>query len=67
VKNVLELSPRERDILPLIVLGKSNREIGDALGIKETTVKFYLKELFKLAGVKNRTALALWARRGGHA
>jgi DNA-binding CsgD family transcriptional regulator len=66
VKNVLELSPRERDILPLIVLGKSNREIGDALGIKTGTVKFYLKELFKLAGVKNRTQLALWARREGH-
>jgi two-component system nitrate/nitrite response regulator NarL len=65
VKNALELSPRERDILPYIVLGKSNREIGDALGIKETTVKFYMKELFKLAHVESRTQLALWARRGG--
>jgi DNA-binding NarL/FixJ family response regulator len=65
VKNALELSPRERDILPLVIEGLSNREIGDALGIRESTVKFYLKELFKLAHVKNRTQLALWARRGG--
>lgn len=67
MKNALQLSNRERDILPLIVQGMSNREIGETLGIQETTVKFYLKELFKLAHVKNRTQLALWARREGHA
>jgi len=65
MKNALQLSRRERDVLPHVILGKTNREIGDALGIKEGTVKFYLKELFKLAHVKNRTQLALWVRRSG--
>jgi LuxR family maltose regulon positive regulatory protein len=65
MKNALQMSRRERDVLPHVILGKTNREIGDALGITEGTVKFYLKELFKLAHVKNRTQLAIWAKRAG--
>lgn len=40
------LTQREHDVLELVKRRFSNREIGDALGIKETTVKFHVGNIF---------------------
>ena len=50
------LSPRELDVLRGLVLGRSNAEIGTALGIAESTVKRHLLKVFLKLGVGSRTA-----------
>jgi tripartite-type tricarboxylate transporter receptor subunit TctC len=54
------LTPREREIVDLISLGLSNKEIGRQLNLHEGTVKVHLHNIFTKTGVSNRTALALW-------
>jgi len=60
-----KLTEREEQILKLLALGKSNRAIGQALHITESTVKSHLKSLFvKLDATSRAEAIALAARRG---
>jgi len=59
------LTEREVQILKLLAEGKSNRAIGQALFITESTVKSHLKSLFVKLDVTSRAeAIALAARRG---
>lgn len=59
------LTGREEQILKLLADGKSNRAIGQALFITESTVKSHLKSLFVKLDVTSRAeAVALAARRG---
>lgn len=53
------LTPRETDVLFWIVQGKSNVEISDVLGLKVSTVKGYVFEVFNKLGVSNRHAAIL--------
>jgi DNA-binding NarL/FixJ family response regulator len=48
-------------VLHLLVAGHSNREIGNALGIEERTVKMHVAKLMRKAGVTNRIALSVHA------
>ncbi|HEX2257231.1 MAG TPA: response regulator transcription factor [Afifellaceae bacterium] len=52
------LTPRQRDVLQLIVAGKSNKEIARGLKLGEGTVKVHLAALFRNLGVNNRAAAA---------
>ena len=52
---------REREVLRLLVAGRSNREIADELGIIERTVKAYVAQLLRKVGVTNRIALSVHA------
>ncbi|HZE57287.1 MAG TPA: response regulator transcription factor [Chthoniobacterales bacterium] len=59
------LSEREIDVLKLMALGKSNKEIGSALFISEGTVKSHVKSIFAKLNVISRTeAVANATRRG---
>jgi two-component system, NarL family, nitrate/nitrite response regulator NarL len=58
-----DLNERENQILDLLSNGASNRDIGVALDLSETTVKQYTSRLFKKLGVKNRTEAALLGRK----
>jgi len=49
-----ELTPRQRQVLQLLIDGKSNKEISSALGVAEGTVKMHLASLFRTLRVKNR-------------
>lgn len=60
-----QLSPREREILPLVAQGKDNREIGRILFISEKTAKNYVTSIRKKLGLKNRTQIALFALKEG--
>ncbi len=51
-----ELSVRELDVLKLLAEGKSNKIIGDQLGIAEGTVKTHVKSLLNKLAVPGRTA-----------
>lgn len=52
-----ELSPREIEVLPLIMQGHSNSEIAGILFISENTVKFHVKNILKKSNCANRTEL----------
>jgi DNA-binding NarL/FixJ family response regulator len=52
---------REREVLEFLVGGRSNKEIGAALGIEERTVKAHISKLMQKNGVKNRLALSVHA------
>lgn len=59
------LSEREREIVRLLVLGESNKQIGDALGITELTVKSHMKNILAKLQVRDRTeAVTVALRRG---
>ena len=62
------LSGREQEIVGGLVAGRSNKEIGDALGIKTATVHVYLSRVYRKLEVHNRkqvVAKALGTWRGG--
>lgn len=50
------LSPREVEILDCLVMGRSNREIGDALFITEQTVKNHLTSVLRKLAVDDRVS-----------
>ena len=56
-----KITEREREVLKLLVAGRSNKEIGDALGIEERTVKAHVSQLMRKVGVQNRIALSVYA------
>jgi DNA-binding NarL/FixJ family response regulator len=61
----VQLTPRELSTLRLMADGKSNKEIGNDLGISERTVKTHLGHLFEKLGVTSRTeAVKVATRRG---
>lgn len=59
------LSPRELDVLRLIVIGKRNKEIADALDITEGTVKIHVSSVLCKLGVSDRTEAATAALQRG--
>jgi DNA-binding NarL/FixJ family response regulator len=59
----IELSPRETEVLRLVVDGLLNKQIATRLGITERTVKAHLTSVFQRIGVSDRTQAALWAQR----
>ena len=56
-----ELSEREREVLELLVTGKTNKEIADALVIAENTVKTYLANILAKLHLQNRIQAAVYA------
>jgi DNA-binding NarL/FixJ family response regulator len=60
---VRELTPRELDVLRLVVEGKTNAEVGLALGISEKTVEKHMDAIFKKMGVVSRVEAAVMAVR----
>ena len=59
------LTPRERDVLKLIVSGLGNKQIAGRLSLSAGTVKGYVSEIFEKLGVSDRTQAALLAVRHG--
>lgn len=59
----LGLTPRQIDVLDLLVKGRNNREIGVLLGLTEGTVKIHVTALLKALGVKSRSEAIVAARR----
>ena len=59
------LTPREIDVLRLIVEGRSSREIADALFLSHRTVSTHVSSIFNKLGVNSRSAAAAYAVRDG--
>ncbi len=54
------LTPKELQIVALIVQGCKNKEIAERLGTKEQVVKNYLRSIYDKSGVGDRLELALF-------
>ena len=52
---------REEEVLQQLILARSNREIAEALRIREQTVKSYVARLMRKVGVDNRISLSMQA------
>jgi two-component system response regulator DevR len=64
---VSELSPQERRVLALIAAGKTNKEVGNELGLTEKTVKNYLANIFAKLNVTRRSqAVAIFVTSSAH-
>ncbi|MEN8176103.1 MAG: response regulator transcription factor [Pseudomonadota bacterium] len=59
------LTVRQVEVLRLIGLGQSNKEIARALGLSENTVKIHVAAIFRALNVNNRTQAAVVARERG--
>ena len=59
------MTDRQMDILRLLAVGKTNRQIGSQLDIAENTVRVHLSAIFKNLGVKTRTEAVFVAVRNG--
>jgi DNA-binding NarL/FixJ family response regulator len=62
---VARLTPRELDVVRLVVDGRSNDEVAAALGIGPKTVETHLGRLYERLGIASRTELATRAVREG--
>lgn len=62
---VESLTPRERDVLRLVVAGASNRMIADTLVISIGTAKKHVNNILGKLQLENRTQAAIWAREHG--
>jgi two-component system, NarL family, response regulator len=60
-----DLSAREREVLDLIVKGKSNKEIASELGITESTVKCHVSVILMRLNVGDRTQAVVSALQRG--
>lgn len=58
-----KLTPRQREVLSELGKGRSNQEIGRALGISVATVKLHVNAILQVLGVRNRTEAAIVALR----
>jgi DNA-binding NarL/FixJ family response regulator len=60
-----DLSPREREVLALMVRGKTNKDIGAELGITEATVKCHVSVILERLDVTDRTQAVIAALQRG--
>lgn len=59
------LSPREREVLLQVSLGRTNREVADELGIRASAVKYHLEAVYAKTGVADRAgSVGVALRRG---
>jgi DNA-binding NarL/FixJ family response regulator len=54
-----KLTPRQQEVLALMMQGKSNRDIAQELGLSLHTVKVHLAVIFRALGVSNRVEATL--------
>lgn len=59
VETLNALSQKEKEVGKLVGKGKTNKEIADALGIKEGTVKNHVSSILQKCELGNRTEIAL--------
>jgi len=57
-----KISEREKEIIHLLLKGKSNKEIEDELFISIHTVRNHIYNIYKKLGIKNRVELVNFIR-----
>jgi len=55
------ISRRQLEVIYLVSVGLSNKDIGNICGVGEKTVKSHISLAMREVGTKNRSELMLWA------
>ena len=56
-----DLTPREKEVLQLVMSGRTNKAIAAEFTISEKTVEFHLNRIYTKIGVRTRLMAGLWA------
>jgi non-specific serine/threonine protein kinase len=59
------LTRREREVVSLVAMGQTNRQIAESLVLTEGTVENYVQRILGKLGVNNRAQVAVWALEHG--
>lgn len=62
-ENLDLLSPQERRVLALVADGKTNKQIADAMGLSDKTIKNYVSNMLEKLGVNRRSEAAAYFAR----
>ena len=60
-----DLTPREREVLNAMAAGRTNREIGEVLGVSAKTVMHHSVAIYRKLGVAGRSGATAWAFQHG--
>lgn len=60
-----DLTPREEEILRLVLAGRTNKAIAAEICISEKTVEFHLNRLYTKIGMRTRILAGMWAMQQG--
>lgn len=63
--SIADLTPRELEILQLVLAGYTNRAIANEIYISKKTVEFHLDHIYTKIGVRSRIMVAIWAMQQG--
>jgi len=63
--NLADLTPRESQILQLVLTGKTNRAIANEISISERTVEFHMDHIYTKIGVRTRLMAVVWGLQQG--
>jgi len=62
---IVDLTPREKEVLVCITQGRSNREIAEELRIAEKTVRIHVSSVLDKMGARDRTQATIYALQRG--
>jgi DNA-binding NarL/FixJ family response regulator len=65
MKTLSILTPRELEILQLVLAGYTNKAIAAEIFISEKTVEFHLDHIYTKIGVRSRILAGIWALQQG--
>jgi DNA-binding NarL/FixJ family response regulator len=60
-----DLTPREQEILRLVLAGQTNKAIAAEICVCEKTVEFHLNHIYTKLGVRTRMLAGMWAMQQG--
>jgi DNA-binding NarL/FixJ family response regulator len=60
-----DLTPRELEILRLVLAGKTNKEIAHEVFISKKTVEFHLDHIYTKTDIRTRMLVGIWAMQQG--
>jgi DNA-binding NarL/FixJ family response regulator len=60
-----DLTTKEEEVLKLVAVGSTNKEIASSLNISENTVKYHLRNIMEKLHIKNRAQMAVYATKRG--
>jgi len=65
VATLSDLTPREMEILQLVLAGRTNKAIAAEVFISEKTVEFHLDHIYTKIGLRTRILAGVWALQHG--
>lgn len=65
MSSISDLTPRELEILKLVITGYSNKTIAAQISVSVKTVEFHLDHIYTKIGARTRLMAAVWALQNG--